>query len=64
MHLWSRSVLRKIGYSCGGFLAMDKDTTFMYEFRLARIWVKWDGNTFPQFVEVSVDLKRYEIKLW
>ena len=26
--------------------------------------MKWDGKTFPQFFEVSTDLKRYDIQLW
>ena len=64
VHLWSRSILRNIGDSCEGFLTMDADTTFMADLRWARIWVMWDGNSYPQFVEVSVGLKRYKIQLW
>ena len=29
MHLWSHPILRRIGDRCGGFLAMDEDTTFL-----------------------------------
>ena len=29
VHLWSRSIIRRIGDRCGGFLAMDEDTTFL-----------------------------------
>ena len=47
VHLWSRSILRKIGNSCEGFLAMDEDTTFMVDLRWARIRVLWDGKTYP-----------------
>ena len=52
VHLWSRPVLRRIGDSCEGFLAVDEDTAFMSELHWARIQVKWGGRTSPQFVEV------------
>ena len=64
VHLWSRLILRKIGDGCGGFLVVDEDTTFMANLRWARIRVMWDGKSYPQFVEVSVGPKRYEIQLW
>ena len=27
LHLWTRETLKKIGDGCGGFIAMDKETT-------------------------------------
>ena len=64
VHLWSRSILRKIDDSCRGFLAVDEDTTFMENLCWARIRVMWDGKSYPQFVEASVGPKRYETQLW
>ena len=29
LHLWSQEVLKKIGDCCGGFVAVDDDTTFL-----------------------------------
>ena len=52
VHLWSRPILRRIGDRCSGFLAMDEDTTFLFDLRWARIRVKWNGKTFPHYVEV------------
>ena len=64
VHLWSRPILRRTGDRCGGFLAMDKDMAFMSDLQWARIWVKWNGKTLPQFVEVLEGQSRYEIYLW
>ena len=63
-HLWSRLILRRIGDRCGGFLAMDEDTTFLSDLCWARIRVKWNGKTPPPYVEVSEGQSRYEIQLW
>ena len=43
-HLWSRPILRRIGDRCGGFLAMDEDTTFLSDLCWARIRVKRNGK--------------------
>ena len=64
VHLWSCPILRRIGDCCGGFLAMDEDTTFLSDFRWARIRVKWNGKTLPQFVKVFEGQNIYEIQLW
>ena len=64
VHLWSRPILRRTGDRCGGFLAMDEDMAFMSNLQWARIWVKWNGKTLPQFVEVLEGQSRYEIYLW
>ena len=52
-HLWSRPILRRIGDHCGGFLAMDEDMTFLFDFRWVRIRVKWNGKTPPPYVQVT-----------
>ena len=64
VHLWSLPILKRIGDSDGGFLAIDEGMTFLSDFQWARIRVKWDGKSLPQFVEVSVGSYRYAIQLW
>ena len=63
-HLWSRPILRRIGDRCGGFLAMDEDTTFLSDLRWARIRVKRKGKTLPPCVEVFEGQSIYDIQLW
>ena len=31
LHMWSREGFKKIGDGCGGFIAVDEDTTFFME---------------------------------
>ena len=64
VHLWSRSIMRRISDRCGGFLAMDDDTTFLSDLRWTRIRVKWSGKTLPQYVEVFEGQSIYKIQLW
>ncbi|RVW80659.1 hypothetical protein CK203_044359 [Vitis vinifera] len=44
LHLWSREVFKSIGERCGGFIAVDEDTTFFSELQWARILVKAPGK--------------------
>lgn len=44
LHLWSREVFRKIGFCCGGFIAVDEDTACMANLQWARILVKSVGR--------------------
>nr|CAN79200.1 hypothetical protein VITISV_034334 [Vitis vinifera] len=44
LHLWSREVFKSIGERCGGFIAVDEDTTFFSELQWARILVKASGK--------------------
>ena len=64
IRLWGCPILRRIGDRCGSFLAMDEDTTFLFDLCWARIRVKWNGNSLPLVVEVLEGLSRYEIHLW
>ena len=64
MHLWSLPILKRIGDSCGGFLAIEEDAVFLSDFRWARIRVKWDGKPLPQSVEVSAGSCRFVVQLW
>ena len=63
VHPWSRYILKRIGDGCGGFLAMDEDTAFLFELWWARIRVKRDGSVFPKVTVVMVGDHSYEIQL-
>ena len=64
LHLWSRPILKRIGDSCGGFVAEDENTAFMIDPRWARIRVKWDAYANPRSVVVSEGDSSFVIQLW
>ena len=53
-HLWSHSILKKIGDGCGGFIAVDKVTASSSELFWARILVRVEGRALPKSVEIVV----------
>ena len=61
LHLWSRSILKRIGDKCGGFDAVDENTTFRIDPRWARIRVNWDGSSNPRSVVVSEEDRSFVI---
>ena len=64
LHLWTEEILVKIGDSCGGFVAMDKETSLMENFHWARILVKREGSGRPTIVNLLAEARSYEIQLW
>ena len=54
LHLWSWEVFKKIGDGCGGFIAVDEDTTFFIELQWARILVKLAGRDLPSTAQIVV----------
>ena len=64
VHLWSRTVLEKIGDACGGFLAVDKETDELGELGWARILVRWKNSEPPSTVEVAYGGTRLRLQLW
>ncbi|RVW92429.1 hypothetical protein CK203_042702 [Vitis vinifera] len=64
LHLWSQEVLKKIRDYCGGFVAMDDDTTFLSILLWARILVKSEGRVLPGLLQVVVGSFSFSIQLW
>ena len=64
VHLWSRTVMEKIGDACGGFLAVDKETDKLGELGWARILVRWKKSEPPNTVEVECGRTRFRLQLW
>ena len=61
LHLWTREILKKVGDSYRGFLAMDKETALKMELRKARILVKMEDKKKPSFVNLLAGARSYEI---
>ena len=64
VHLWSRTVMEKIGDACGGFLAVDEETDKLGELGWARILVKMTKPELPNTVEVALGGARFRMQLW
>ena len=64
VHLWSRTVMEKIGDACGGFLAVNEETDKLGELGWARILVKMKKPEPPNTVEVAVGGVRFRMQLW
>ena len=62
LHFWSREVFRKIGDCCGGFVAVDEDTT--KELQWAKLLVKFEGLEWPSSLQVAIGSSCYAIQLW
>ena len=64
LHLWTEEILVTIGDSCGGFVAMDKETSLMKNLLWARILVKIKRVGRPTSVNLLAGVRSYEIQLW
>ncbi|RVX14549.1 hypothetical protein CK203_017111 [Vitis vinifera] len=64
LHLWNREVFKKIGDSCGGFIAVDESTGALKELQWARILVKVEGMGGPSSLQVVIGTSCYAIQLW
>ncbi|RVX18713.1 putative ribonuclease H protein [Vitis vinifera] len=64
LHLWSREVFKSIGESCGGFIAMDEETTFFSELQWARILVRALGKFRPGTLQVAAGNFCWTVSLW
>ena len=64
VHLWSRTVMEKIGDACGGFLAVDEETDELGELGWARILVRLKKTEPPNTVEVAYGGTRFRMQLW
>ena len=64
LHLWTPEILKKIGNACGGFLALDKETTLRTKVMWARILVKLVGKTRPSVVSFLEGFRSFELQIW
>ncbi|WJZ84312.1 hypothetical protein VitviT2T_003921 [Vitis vinifera] len=64
LHLWSREVFKRIRDCCGGFVAVDEETTLFSQLQWARILVKDSGMKWPGSMQVEAGNSRWELCLW
>ena len=64
LHLWTGEILKKVGDSIGGFVALDEETTPKNDFHWARILVKMNSNEKPASVNLIEGARSYELQLW
>ena len=64
LHLWTREILKKVGDSCGGFIAIDEGTTLKTDLLWARILVKVNDNAKHDSVNLIAGDRSYEVQIW
>ena len=64
LHLWNGEILKKVGDSCGGFVAMDEGTATKTDLFWARILVKINVNAKHDSVNLIAGDKSYEVQIW
>ena len=64
LHLWTGENLKKVGDSCGGFIAMDEGTASKTDLLWARILVKSNNNAKSDSVNLIAGNRAYVVQLW
>ena len=64
LHLWTGEILKKMGDSCGGFVALDEETTLKTDLHWVRILVKTNSNVKPASVNLLAGARSYELQIW
>ena len=64
LHLWTGENLKKVGDSCGGFIAMDEGTASKTDLLWARILVKLNNNAKYDSVNLIAGNRVYVVQLW
>ena len=64
LHLWTGEILKKVGDSCGGFVAMDEGTVSKTDLLWARILVKINSNAKHDSVNLIAVDRSYEVQIW
>ena len=64
LHLWTREILKKVGDSCGGFIAMDEGTTSKTDLLWARILVKINSKSKLDSINLIAGDRSYVVQIW
>ena len=64
LHLWTGENLKKVGDSCGGFVAMDEGTASKTDLLWARILVKMNNNAKHDSVYLIAGDRVYVVQIW
>ena len=64
LHLWTGENLKRVGDSCGGFIAMDEGTASKTDLLWARILVKMNSNAKHDSVNFIAGDRVYVVQIW
>ena len=56
--------MKKVGDSCGGFVALDEGTTSKTDLLWARIMVKMNSNAKLDSINLLAGARSYELQIW
>ena len=62
--LWEEKNLKRLGDTCGGFIATDKCTRTFSELQWARLLVRVDGEKYLHVLIIKMEGKSWKIQLW
>ena len=63
LHLWKKEILENIRDSCGGFVALDKETSLRKNLLWVRILIKMKSSGRPTSVNLLAP-RSYELQIW
>ena len=63
LHLWTGEILKRVGDSCGGFVAMDKGIALRTNLLWSRILAKKNGMGKPSSLNILVGARSYELQI-
>ena len=63
LHMWTGEILKKVKDSCGGFVALDKETSLRTNLLWARILLKMNSPRKPSYVNLLVWAKSFELQI-
>ena len=64
IHLWSHSILKKIGDGCGSFIELDEEPISANVLSWVKIFVRVDSKRLLQAVEMEEGSCKFSIMLW
>ena len=64
LHLWAGEILKKVGDSCGGFVAMDEGTASKTDLLWARILVKINTKAKLGSINLIAGDRSYAVQIW
>ena len=64
LHLWIGEILKKVGDSYGGFVALDEETSLRTNLLWVRILVKMNSIGKPSSINLLAGARSYKLQIW
>ena len=64
LHLWGKGLFKRLGETCGRFVAVDDEMVERQKLQSARVLIEIKGWKFPSFLLVVMGFSCFAIQLW